>query len=168
MIPHLQNILQTLPIHLVMPAVLDQQIFLPHRKWVRDDIEEVLPTQKMEVSTRYQRTAFLDPQREPTVFNQLLHCANVFNRLGRLRRKERQRLPDVWKQMWNVNIPMEDKLEVIGLPVHSIDALPQNIITRGSFDQVLRDFAEILTVANDRYLVTLMEDLGSYITASSP
>ncbi|KAK1234413.1 hypothetical protein PQX77_002383 [Marasmius sp. AFHP31] len=42
MIPHLQEILETYPPHLVIPAVLNQWFFHPSREWTKEDIGAAL------------------------------------------------------------------------------------------------------------------------------
>ncbi|KAK1221132.1 hypothetical protein PQX77_016062 [Marasmius sp. AFHP31] len=81
MIPHLQNILSTIPQHLVMSAVLDQWFFLPDREWADGDIEAALrlgPNNhgiQGHISSVKQES--LDYFRATDKFNRLLHWVHV-------------------------------------------------------------------------------------------
>ncbi|KAK1228189.1 hypothetical protein PQX77_008783 [Marasmius sp. AFHP31] len=156
MIPHLQNILKTMPPHLVMPAVLDQWLFLPHRDWTTDDIDAVLPhvIGKMEGSIRYRRETFLGPRRETTLFNRLLHFTHRSYIVHALHK----------------SAPKE--FRSLGFPAHNLDRMCVD-------DPIPSDLGAALStvlipevgksVSTDiEQWRTLMHELASYIIASSP
>ncbi|KAK1216218.1 hypothetical protein PQX77_021156 [Marasmius sp. AFHP31] len=168
MIPHLCNILKTLPIHLVMPGVLDQWCFLPHRKWTHLDIETVLSPHSKDGSDCYRRQSFLGHQRETAVFNRLLHYINVLHGAADLEWWDHERLPEILQQLQKENESITGEFHGIGLPIHIIDKLPQ--FYNLNFDEVWRNFADIFEspFTGDRYRATMMKDLATYIIASSP
>ncbi|KAK1220488.1 hypothetical protein PQX77_016738 [Marasmius sp. AFHP31] len=81
MIPHLQNILSTIPQHLVMPAVLDQWFFLPDREWADGDIEAALRlgpnNDGIDDHISSVKQGSLDYFRATDKFNRLLHWVHV-------------------------------------------------------------------------------------------
>ncbi|KAK1216839.1 hypothetical protein PQX77_020518 [Marasmius sp. AFHP31] len=81
MIPHLTNILSTIPQHLVMPAVLDQWFFLPDREWTDGDIEAALRlgpnNHGIEDHISSVKQGSLDYFRATDKFNRLLHWVHV-------------------------------------------------------------------------------------------
>ena len=181
MIPHLHNILRTLPAHLVMPAVLDQWFFLPHRQWNLDDIEKVLPTHSTEALTCYQRQTLLGAQRETRIYTRLLHWINISedtvanrdwsshtNLLSEVVEHQRSMLPKLLEQLQN-DPKSTDAFSGIGLPVHSMSMIGQPApFKQDVVDQVWGNFAESLKFSDNPYLMQLIQDLGAYIIASSP
>ncbi|KAL0063625.1 hypothetical protein AAF712_009423 [Marasmius tenuissimus] len=168
MIPHLHNTLKTLPTHLVMPAVLDQWCFLPHREWTTLDIEAVLQSHSKDGSNRYRRRSFLGPQRETVVFNRLLHYINVLHGAADLELWDHERLPELLQELQSGNESIASEFHDIGLPIHIIDKLPQ--FSNLDFDEVWRNFAGIFEspFTGDQYRATVMKYLAAYIVASSP
>ncbi|KAL0060437.1 hypothetical protein AAF712_012806 [Marasmius tenuissimus] len=151
MIPHLQNILSAIPLHLVMPAVLDQWFFLPGRKWTVGDIETAiapnLPPRGIEGHLTYAKRQFLPQGRETPLFNYLLHWIHVSMNRGDERTDSGR-----------------DSQDLFPGPFRGVDANPDNNSAR------LWDiYVELVQnpAASDFYWATLTEDLASYIIASS-
>ncbi|KAK1235712.1 hypothetical protein PQX77_001083 [Marasmius sp. AFHP31] len=152
MIPHLRNILSTIPLHLVMPVVFDQWFFLPGRKWTIGDIETALAPNRLwrgiDSHLTLAKERFLSEGRETQLFNSLLHWIHVSVNGGDKRMDGGQDSPDIFA------------------PFRSIDANPNARLRARLWDiymQIAQDPA-----ASDYHWVTLMEDLAPYIIASSP
>ncbi|KAK1220167.1 hypothetical protein PQX77_017088 [Marasmius sp. AFHP31] len=80
MLPHLKNILLSLPPHLVMPCVLDEWIFPPGKNWTTDDIKFALETPDVSVGPLHDHTYYrksLDFDREAISFNNYLHLSHL-------------------------------------------------------------------------------------------
>ncbi|KAK1226669.1 hypothetical protein PQX77_010348 [Marasmius sp. AFHP31] len=80
MIPHLQEILETYPPHLVIPAVLNQWFFHPSREWTKEDIGAALrhpaPFDSLEEFSPvrlYERKLYLGKE----LFDRLLHWNHI-------------------------------------------------------------------------------------------
>ncbi|KAL0577436.1 hypothetical protein V5O48_004546 [Marasmius crinis-equi] len=103
MLPHLQNTLKTIPLHLVMPAVLDQWFFHPRRDWTTADIGAALrpnlPFAGVENhKTQYQRVWLDQPPKQ--IFNQLLHYNHILTNWRELKKNDWDCLIEVWKKIW--------------------------------------------------------------------
>ncbi|KAK1219676.1 hypothetical protein PQX77_017627 [Marasmius sp. AFHP31] len=151
MIPHLRNILSTIPLHLVMPAVLDQWFFLPERKWAVRDIEAALDSnltyKGIEGHLTFAKRRCLDHGRRMGYFNRLLHWTNVSMNGG------------------NDHDSGRDSPPPFLTPFETIDANPDNDLR----DRLWDIYTEILQgpARPKYYRETLMEDLAPYIIASS-
>ncbi|KAL0062894.1 hypothetical protein AAF712_010215 [Marasmius tenuissimus] len=151
MIPHLQKILSTIPLQLVMPAVLDQWFFLPERKWTVKDIETALGPNLIpfgiENHLAFAKRRFLTEGRETLLFNRLLHWNHVSM-------NDRDKGTDSGR----------DSPGLFPVPFRSADA------NTSYGPELWRIYAEIAhdLAASDDYWVTLVEDLAPYIIASSP
>ncbi|KAL0577434.1 hypothetical protein V5O48_004544 [Marasmius crinis-equi] len=87
MIPHLQNTLITLPLHLVMPAVFDQWFFHPKRDWTRADIGAALQAalqppllrQGIDSHKTNSQAAWLNEhtKQDSKLFHQFLHYYHI-------------------------------------------------------------------------------------------
>ncbi|KAK1230988.1 hypothetical protein PQX77_005905 [Marasmius sp. AFHP31] len=152
MIPHLRNILRTIPIplHLVMPAVLDRWFFLPGRKWTVSHIDAALdPNLSLDGIGGHLTRAkylFLAHERQTRNFKRLLHWTHVSMNGG--------------------NGSGRDSPPPFSTPFESIDANPDNILRF----RLWRIYTEIVQspAASAYCWVTVMEDLAPYIIASSP
>ncbi|KAK1218346.1 hypothetical protein PQX77_018988 [Marasmius sp. AFHP31] len=149
MIPHLRNILSTIPLHLIMPAVFDQWFSLPERKWAVSDIEAALdpnlPSRGIEDHLTYPKSDFLYHGREMGYFNHFLHWVHVSMNGG------------------NGN---GRSSSTFLKPFGSIDAIPDDYLRF----RLWRIYTEIVrSPATSAYCwATVMEDLAPYIIASSP
>ncbi|KAK1235153.1 hypothetical protein PQX77_001630 [Marasmius sp. AFHP31] len=153
MIPHLRNVLSTLPLHLVMPVVFDQWFFLPGRKWTVGDIEKALAPNfiwpGIDDHLTYAKQQVLTQGRETRLFNYLLHWVHVSMNGGDERTDSGRASPDLSP-----------------IPFRSVDAMPNDGLRAGLWDiypKISQDPA-----ASDYYWVTLIQDLAPYIIASSP
>ncbi|KAK1216793.1 hypothetical protein PQX77_020567 [Marasmius sp. AFHP31] len=156
MIPHLQNILSTIPQHLVMPAVLDQWFFLPDREWADGDIEAALrlgPNNRgIQAHISSVKQGSLDYFRATDKFNRLLHWVHVSI-------DNDDDLPN--------HIQYPPRPQILLASFSSID---QNT---GGDDQLLSlwELYEQMVedpAAQPSYLAGLMEDLAPHIIACSP
>ncbi|KAJ8085374.1 hypothetical protein PM082_011036 [Marasmius tenuissimus] len=144
MIPHLRNILSTFPLHLVMPAVLDQWFFLPGRKWTVSDIEAALNPNLSRRGIEYHLTGekrdFLADERQTGHLKCLLHWTHV--------------------SMNGENESGRDSTPPFPIPV---------ITDPDNHDYFWGLYAEIVQSSADPkcYWVTLMKDLPQHIIASS-
>ncbi|KAK1217079.1 hypothetical protein PQX77_020263, partial [Marasmius sp. AFHP31] len=108
MIPHLQNVLETLPPHLAMPAVFDQWLFLPGREWMIEDIGRVLkPSPELsdwgieDHKTVFQLLFLDDNRTERTmIFDQMLHYNHVLINGSKLSTRDYQGLDRVLESIW--------------------------------------------------------------------
>ncbi|KAL0062918.1 hypothetical protein AAF712_010239 [Marasmius tenuissimus] len=150
MIPHLQNILSTFPLHLVMPAVLDQWFFLPGRKWSVSDIEAALDpsfsSDGIEDHLTGVKRQFLADERQTGYFKCLLHWTHVSMNGG--------------------SGSGRDFLSPFSTPFEGIDAIPDGNL-RGCLWHIYTEMVQS-PAASNFYLATLMEDLALHIIASSP
>ncbi|KAK1221987.1 hypothetical protein PQX77_015195 [Marasmius sp. AFHP31] len=151
MIPHLRKVLSTIPLHLVMPVVLNQWFFLPGRKWTVGDIETALGPnldwRGIEDHLTYAKDHFLYHGRETRLFNHFLHWIHVSMNGGDERTDGGRDSPDLF------------------IPFRSVEAMPDEL--RGGLWDIYMKIAQDPTVP-DYFLKTLMEDLAPYIIASSP
>ncbi|KAK1218347.1 hypothetical protein PQX77_018989, partial [Marasmius sp. AFHP31] len=149
MIPHLRNILSTIPLHLVMPAVLDQWFFLPGRKWTVSDIDAALDPslsfKGIEGHLTDAKRQILAKKRRKR-FTRLLHWTNVSMNGG--------------------NDSSQDSPPPFSTPFESTDANPDNDLCGrlwGIYTEIVQSSAP-----PKYYWAALMEDLAPYIIASSP
>ncbi|KAK1219619.1 hypothetical protein PQX77_017666 [Marasmius sp. AFHP31] len=153
MIPHLRKVLSTIPLHLVMPAVLDQWFFLPGRKWTVGDIETALGPnldwRGIDGHLTSAKFRFLYRGRETQLFNHFLHWIHVSMNGGDKRMDGGQ-----------------DSLDPFPIPFRCVDAKPYDELHGGLWD-IYTKIAQDPTVP-DYFLETMMEDLALYIIASSP
>ncbi|KAK1219169.1 hypothetical protein PQX77_018127 [Marasmius sp. AFHP31] len=153
MIPHLQKVLSTVPLHLVMPVVFDQWFFLPERKWTVGDIEAALAPNLTGRGVEDHLTVakyrfFCHHGRETRLFNHFLHWIHVSMNGGGKRMDGGQDSPDLFPN-----------------PFRSVDVMPDDICEGlwKTYMKIVQDPA-----ASDYFLETLMEDLALYLIASSP
>ncbi|KAK1219621.1 hypothetical protein PQX77_017668 [Marasmius sp. AFHP31] len=153
MIPHLRKVLSTIPLHLVMPTVLDQWFFLPGRKWTVGDIEAALAPnltgRGVEDHLTYAKYHFLHYSRETQLFNHFLHWIHVSMNGGDERTDGGRDSPDPFP-----------------IPFRSVDAKPDDGLHGGLWDIYIKIAQD--PAASDYFLESLMEDLTPYIIASSP
>ncbi|KAK1226138.1 hypothetical protein PQX77_010889 [Marasmius sp. AFHP31] len=151
MIPHLRNVLSTIPLHLVMPVVFDQWFFLPERKWTVGDVEAALAPNLTWRGINGHKTLakrqVLAQGRETRLFNHFLHWEHVSMTGGEERTDGGRDSPDLF------------------IPFRSVDAMPDD--TREGLWDIYMKIAQH-PAASDYFSETLMEDLALYIIASSP
>ncbi|KAK1216326.1 hypothetical protein PQX77_021049 [Marasmius sp. AFHP31] len=152
MIPHLRKVLSIIPLHLVMPAVLDQWFFLPGRKWTVGDIETALGPNLdwwcIKDHLTNAKFRFIYQGRETQLFNHFLHWIHVSMNGGDERTDGGRDSPDLFP-----------------IPFRSVDAMPDD--TREGLWDIYMKIAQDPAVP-DYFLETLMEDLALYIITSSP
>ncbi|KAK1216220.1 hypothetical protein PQX77_021158 [Marasmius sp. AFHP31] len=169
MIPHLQNVLKTIPPHIIMLAVLDQWFFLPHKEWDTEEIETVLPSPsvKTERPIHYERETLLGARRETTLFNRLLHIAHVLNNADRYTLHH----PDLTKVLYTPYESAPNDFHSLGCPVHTIDKVLDDPMPPDLGAALSDIFAPDIgegPLVNGKYWRILMHDLAPYIIASSP
>ncbi|KAK1231494.1 hypothetical protein PQX77_005393, partial [Marasmius sp. AFHP31] len=151
MIPHLRKVLSTIPLHLVMPVVLNQWFFLPERKWTVGDVEAALAPnltwRGVDSHKTIAKDRFLILGRETRLFNHFLHWIHVSMNGGDKRMDGGRDSPDLF------------------IPFRSVDAMPDD--TREGLWDIYMKIAQDPAVP-DYFLESLMEDLAPYIIASSP
>ncbi|KAL0572619.1 hypothetical protein V5O48_009338 [Marasmius crinis-equi] len=136
MIPHLQNTLGTLPLHLVMSAVLDQWFFHPQRDWTMADMRTALQPNYSECGIEKHQTLYQrwwlgggDPPHWSPVFQQLLHYNHILVnwREAKLEKWDWDHLVEVWKELWRELEPTTLG-SMIGLPfsLHTLDEILNN------------------------------------------
>ncbi|KAK1222676.1 hypothetical protein PQX77_014462 [Marasmius sp. AFHP31] len=190
MLPHLQNILETLPPHLVMPGVLDGWLFPPSREWASGDIKDALQNpDRYSIGPLHDRGYFhvsLDSDRETTLFNNSLHHCHLSMSAARLPALDRLTLPRLVPQLWNQTLP--GNFDTIGLIDKILTILdpatdPPNLkfvekipdFSNGAGSGFWRIFASIMNrgsvvdpSTSVKDVITLMDNLGRYISDASP
>ncbi|KAK1231490.1 hypothetical protein PQX77_005389 [Marasmius sp. AFHP31] len=153
MIPHLRKVLSTIPLHLVMPTVLDQWFFLPGRKWTVGDIETALGPnldwRGIEDHLTVAKKQSLAQGRETRLFNHFLHWIHVSMNGGDERTDSGR-----------------DSLDPFPIPFRSVDAMPDDGLRGGLWDIYMKIAQD--PAVPDYFLESLMQDLALYIIASSP
>ncbi|KAL0063632.1 hypothetical protein AAF712_009430 [Marasmius tenuissimus] len=159
MIPHLQNILSTIPLNLVMPGILDQWFFLPNREWAPDDIGTALKLGSdpcgIEEHISLTQQQCLDHFKARDKFNQLLHWVHVSKHIS-------------------INDDNDASNHIHNFPRPQILLAPFSSIDHNLDDPLLSCLWKIhKQIGEDpavqpAYLAGLMEDLGPYIIACSP
>ncbi|KAL0065150.1 hypothetical protein AAF712_007820 [Marasmius tenuissimus] len=150
MVPHLRNVLSTIPLHLVMPAVFDQWFFLPGRNWAIGDVEAALgpnfPDEGVEYHLTHAKYQYLREEGNTDQFRRLLHWTNVSMNGG--------------------NQNSRDSPPPFSTPFESTDANPDNY-SRGRLWDIYLEIVQN-PAASDHYWMTLVPDLAPHIIASSP
>ncbi|KAK1220493.1 hypothetical protein PQX77_016743 [Marasmius sp. AFHP31] len=161
MIPHLQNILKTMPPHLVMPAIFDQPFALLHRSWSSEDIENVLPILTKAGSARPTRQMFRNSRREVTRLNGFLHCSNAVINNTKLTPQDRRKLSD---HLSDFGIQPNGGKEFTGpgWAVRNISSYTLYLLWLTFMRQ------EDPSSSHEHDWVILMEDLAPFIISSSP
>ncbi|KAK1231010.1 hypothetical protein PQX77_005884, partial [Marasmius sp. AFHP31] len=151
MIPHLQKVLSTIPLHLMMPVVLNQWFSLPGRKWTIGDIGTALAPnhlrQGIDSHLTLAKEQFLSKGRETQLFNNLLHWIHVSMNSGDKRMDGGRDSPDPFGPA----------------PFRRIDANPNDEDLWDIYTKIAQDPA-----VPDYYWRTLFQDLAPYVIASSP
>ncbi|KAK1215905.1 hypothetical protein PQX77_021472 [Marasmius sp. AFHP31] len=165
MLPHLQNILETLPIHLVMPAVLDRWFFPPEREWASADITTALRDFSKEKFLTFDQGIFLESVKQTKLFTQLLHYNHVLLQLSESDTLNTMRL--YRKSRFN-----EVRTPVLGFPVsfRQIDEYMKNpeTIDLGSGLWALLGQMSQIPSTKAVYWAMLMHHLAEYIISSVP
>ncbi|KAK1220269.1 hypothetical protein PQX77_016974 [Marasmius sp. AFHP31] len=170
MISHLQNILQTMPLHLVMPAVLGQPFDLPDREWAVGDIEASLRFRPDWASkSKLSRSGLLVSQRSTPLFSHLLHLAHVLTNVEKVDQMEHKAIISHIKALWGDSL--HGDLQGMGFPVglRRIEQLTNNPES-ASLGFGLRDFfvQTVQLSLTKEYGLTLMQDVGKYIISLYP
>ncbi|KAK1235037.1 hypothetical protein PQX77_001746 [Marasmius sp. AFHP31] len=168
-VPYLRTILESMPLNLVMPAVLDQWFYLPDRQWTNSDIGVVLEHFRLRYSTldvddhiSYAKSEFLANccGDKRVLYNQLLHWTHVCMNIKELTQSM-------------VHIP-EPPL-ISHLPFCRIDNLLKDPDSSPDGPRALgarlwSTFTEIARNASHEEACwgALMQDLAQYIVVSSP
>ncbi|KAL0566368.1 hypothetical protein V5O48_015647 [Marasmius crinis-equi] len=107
MLPHLQNTLQTIPLHLVMPAVFDQWLFHPRRNWTTADIGAALQPNLSSDGIQSHKTLAQESwlnvhsKGDLKIFRQFLHYNHILINWEGLAKGDWDRLAELWKEIWN-------------------------------------------------------------------
>ncbi|KAK1226665.1 hypothetical protein PQX77_010344 [Marasmius sp. AFHP31] len=174
MVPHLQRVLATIPLHLAMPAVLDQWFFLPEREWHTDDIrvalEPGLSSRGIKDHKSPEKQRFLDQRRDTELFNQLLHYIHVVMNVTDVDTDIYWRLPGTLQDVWGRFLQYE--FEDIGypLPFHKVNKLLKDIRTSEvgiQFTNVLMKLGQSSSTDREFWAPSVC-DLARYIITSSP
>ncbi|KAL0063655.1 hypothetical protein AAF712_009454 [Marasmius tenuissimus] len=172
MIPHLQNILETMPLHLVLPAVLGQPFYLPDREWTVGDIEATLRPRLPAPATHKSHyfRVFLDNHRFEPLYSHLLHLIHVLMNAEKVDKKKYGEILSQFQTLWDG--PIHGEFRSIGFPVamRRIEQLTNNpkTSTLGSgLRRLLVQTGESRSTEVD-YWITSMHDLGRYIVSLYP
>ncbi|KAL0564857.1 hypothetical protein V5O48_017180 [Marasmius crinis-equi] len=135
MIPHLQNTLGTLPLHLVMPAVLDQWFFHPQCYWTRADIGTALQPNLLKAGIEEHKTLHQilwldeDVTHQSTLFQQILHYNHILVNWRELHFSEKgwDDLREIWEKIWK-ELESSTNGSDFGLPFsfHTLDEILTN------------------------------------------
>ncbi|KAJ8083508.1 hypothetical protein PM082_009382 [Marasmius tenuissimus] len=165
MLPHLQNILGTLPIHLVMPAVLDRWFFPPEREWTSADITTTLHDFSKENFLTFDQGIFLESVKRTKLFTQLLHYNHVL-----LQPSESDTLNTM--RLYRKSRFNEVRTPVLGFPVsfRQIDEFMKSPETMdlGSGLWALLGRMSQSPSTKAGYWAMLMHHLAQYIISSAP
>ncbi|KAL0577355.1 hypothetical protein V5O48_004638 [Marasmius crinis-equi] len=107
MIPHLQNTLEAQPLHLVMPAVLDQWFFLPNRDWTKADVGDALQPNLRSLGIQdhksYPHSQWLEDhaRQNSKLFCQFLHYNHILINWKELEEDDWNHLAELWKRIWS-------------------------------------------------------------------
>ncbi|KAL0066586.1 hypothetical protein AAF712_006389 [Marasmius tenuissimus] len=169
--PYLWTILDSMPLNLVMPAVLNQWFYLPDRQWTNSDIGVVLRRFRLRSSTldvdnhmTYAKSNFVArkfvEKRALQLYDQLLHWNHVCMNIRELT----QRTVHVSDTPLLGHFPFSRIDNLLKEPDSFPDG-PRAIGTR-----LWSIFTEIVKNASHEEACwgALMQDLAQYIVASSP
>ncbi|KAL0059443.1 hypothetical protein AAF712_013787 [Marasmius tenuissimus] len=172
MVPHLQNILEPMDLHLVMPAVLDQWFFSLDGEWTTADLHDAIryPGHLEDRSAlTYDRARFMETSRDTGLFPQLLHYTHVLTNAAKLDKDGTGGLPRVLYKIWER--VAQNKLQGIGFPI------PFRQINKLLEDPTTSQLGEALGIlllviwkdssTESQFLATSMRDVAQYIVASS-
>ncbi|KAK1233335.1 hypothetical protein PQX77_003511 [Marasmius sp. AFHP31] len=174
MIPHLQNVLETFPLDLVMPVVLNQWFFLPDREWTAEDIEVVL------IKHDALDPPFTTPSIRPVygrsiapwaLFNQLIHYNHVLRNLAMVHRKKYPDLVRVLQGLCHRLIEENPYGASFPVPFHLADNLLKDGETfelgMGIWNCYKDMEIAVRGSENNLWWHTLADDIARYIVASS-
>ncbi|KAJ8096087.1 hypothetical protein PM082_022660 [Marasmius tenuissimus] len=177
MIPHLLNILEGIPPHLVMPAVLDQWFFHPTREWTISDIGELLQSGLSfldpEDRRLHSQQSFMKYRTDPELINQILHWTHVFMNVGQIAPMHHRKLAKLMAELIERTFPA--KFGFYGLPfaLHRIDLLLADPKTHDLGSTLWSLCGDTRTIGHDqqsqRYSFACYSyELAQHIIASSP
>ncbi|KAL0056747.1 hypothetical protein AAF712_016644 [Marasmius tenuissimus] len=177
MVPHLQNILESFPSYLVMPAVFDQWLFHPGREWYIGDIGNALRSGRSSPGIKDYRSSFqrmfVEDRPNPELFNDVLHWTHVLINVGKLDSTHHQKLADLMHELNDRMV--QAGYATVGFPVafHRMDSLLESPKTRDLGSDLWRlcgDAGRIgLSRRDQRKSSTyFMHNLAAYIITSSP
>ncbi|KAL0577433.1 hypothetical protein V5O48_004543 [Marasmius crinis-equi] len=174
MILHLQNILGTIPPHLVMPAVFDQWFFHPSHNWTKADIRAALqpnlPSAGIEGHRTYPQEEWLDEhsKQESKIFRQLLHFTHILINWRVLEKDDWNCLAEVWKRIWN-ELKLSNWGAGIGLPfsLHTLDAILKDPDHRGPGLDFFKSCTEVFNHPSGTDYYPFPHNLAQHIITSS-
>ncbi|KAL0059444.1 hypothetical protein AAF712_013788 [Marasmius tenuissimus] len=173
MIPHLQNVLETFPLDLVMPAILNQWFFIPDREWTVEDIGAVLrkhdaldpPYTTLSIRPVYGRSV-----APWALFNQLLHYNHVLRNLAMVHRKKYPDLVRVLEGLCHRLIEENPYGASFPVPFHLADNLLKDRETfelgMGIWDCYKNMEIAVRGSENNLWWHTLADDTARYIVTS--
>ena len=129
MLPHLQNILETIPMHLVVPVVMGRWFLPVDREWTTQDIATILRQKSFafckENFMTFEQLIFLQSVRHTELFHQLIHYIHVLLQPSEPDALNNKRLSD---DLFSKRI----KPPILGFPVsfHQMDTLLKDPRTR--------------------------------------
>ncbi|KAK1220164.1 hypothetical protein PQX77_017085, partial [Marasmius sp. AFHP31] len=177
MIPHLQNILESIPPYLVMPAIFDQWLFHPGREWSIRDIGDALRSGRSRPGIEDYRSSFqrlfVEYRPNPELFNELLHWTHILMNVRKLDSTHHQKLAGLMREL-------SDRMEqvgfaTVGFPVafHRMDSLLESPKTRDLGSALWKLCGETGRIGLNRQSqrkssTYFMHNLAAYVIASSP
>ncbi|KAK1216292.1 hypothetical protein PQX77_021079 [Marasmius sp. AFHP31] len=179
MLIHLQKILESMPLHLVMPAVLDQWYYLPDREWDMSDVAAALRTSdyslrgiENHISDGQQK--FLADKRKTSLYDQLLRYNHLLMHAEKGDEWVQPPLVDILKVIWDQQLQREFPSICYPVPFYRVHGL---LKSPGTTELGIR-LGSLLTswvhqnmqTPDDlkAYLTLAVNHLAQYIVTSSP
>ncbi|KAK1236512.1 hypothetical protein PQX77_000241 [Marasmius sp. AFHP31] len=163
--PYIQTILESMPLNLVMPAILSQWFYLPDRQWVIGDIDAALRMVRTGLTVNnhlsYAKADFLNHLRgDDRAYNQFLHWTHVCMNIG----DSAQSTVHIPDPPLGAHLPFSRIDNLLKDPNSSLDG-PRAIGSRlwSIFTEIARN-----TSCEEACWGALMQDLAQYIVISSP
>ncbi|KAL0567785.1 hypothetical protein V5O48_014210 [Marasmius crinis-equi] len=174
MIPHLQNTLGTLPLHLVMPAVFDQWLFLLDRDWTIADIETALQPaplyQGVDNHLTELQSVWLEEnsKQDSKLFRQFLHYHHILVNWRELREYDWNHLVTEWEKIWR-QLKLSSYGDRVGPPFsfHMLDRILRDPgLDKELFKPWLSEFCTMPSTSFEQYPL-LIDYLARHITTIS-
>ncbi|KAL0066520.1 hypothetical protein AAF712_006563 [Marasmius tenuissimus] len=166
--PHLQRILEKIPLHLVMPVVFNKWFVPPRGQWVGNHIADALSLPKhisspATTATAPHRQHFISPMTQDVLFDRLLHWTHISEQSTTNRL-----LPELFRRIWT-GLLHDASLDVENSPFRTFDDILKDEETSGADSDLWSLFMGIgqLHTTKHQYWKKLMRDLARYINASS-
>ncbi|KAK1223548.1 hypothetical protein PQX77_013579 [Marasmius sp. AFHP31] len=171
MISHLQNVLQTIPLHLVMPAVLGQPFYLPDREWAVGDIEATLRSRPPDLAHKGRRSqlGLLSSLRSTPLFGHLLHLTHALANVEKVDQMKYKVIISRLEALWDESI--HGGLQGIGFPVglRRIEQLMNDPKSATLGSGLRKLFVQTVQLSSTKeYGLILMRDVGKYIISLYP